>query len=193
MKTEKVFGAILLTGLTFRFMHWPFAGPLLVVGIGILGILYLAGSFYFFSDETIKRQNLVLSIISGFFLMNACNGILFKLMFWPFSGPLLMIAATTVPVLLIITFVLRSTAATELMTYYNNMIIRLSIISFIATVLFFTPTTTLVKIIHRDDPERVRLQTRSMMNPENEEYSKEFNDYLDQKHSREEQPAQNGN
>ena len=69
-----------------------------------------------------------------------------------------MVAVATVPVLLVITFLLRSTAGAELMTYYKNMIIRLSIISFIAIVFFFTPATTLVKIIHRDDPEWVRQQ-----------------------------------
>ena len=173
MKTEKIFGGIILVGLIFRFVPWSFGGPLLVLGFGILSILYLVGGLLIFADKDIKRQNVALSIVSGFFLMNACIAILYKLMFWPFSGPLLMIAVSTIPVILVIAFGLRSvTMRTDLTVYYNNMIIRLSIISFLVIILFFTSTVTLVKIIHSDDPERVILQTRSMMNPENEEYRK---------------------
>ena len=193
MKTEKVLAAITIVGLIFKLMYWPFSGPILVVGLGTLMMLYLIGGFYFFSDTNIKKQNLPLSIISGLFLMNACMAILYKLMFWPFSGPLLMIAVSTIPVILVIAFGLRSaTTRTDLTTYYNNMITRLIIISFLVIILFFTSTVTLVKIIHSDDPERVRLQTRSMMNPDNEEYRKEFNEYLDQEYSKDVQPEENG-
>ena len=182
MKTEKVFGGIILVGLIFKFMHLPFAGPLLVVGSGSLTIIYLAGSFYFFCDENIKRQNLAFSIISGFFLSNACMAILYKLMFWPMSGDLIFAGITTVPVILAISFWLKSAAKrTDLTTYYNNMIIRSAVMTVLVAVFYFTSSVTLIKIIHSDDPEWVRLQTQSHLHPENDVYRKEYNEYINKK------------
>lgn len=181
MKTEKVFGGIILVGLIFKFMHWPFAGPLLVIGLGTLSMLYLAAGFYFFSDENIKRQNLALSIVSGFALSSACSGILFKLMFWPIGGALIM-AVITVPTILAITFWLKSkTKRTDLTTYYNNMIVRSAVMTVLVAVFYFTSSVSLIKIIHSDDPEWVRLQTQSYLHPENEEYRKEYKEYINKK------------
>jgi hypothetical protein len=194
MKTEKALGGIILAGLLFKFMHWPFAGPLLVVPFGLLTMAYLIGGFYFFSDNSIKIQNLPLSIVSGFFLSNATMAILYKLMFWPMGDALMELGFTTVPVLLAISIWLKSTTKrTDLSTYYNNMIKRLGVMTILVAVFYFTSSVTLVEIIYSDDPERVRIQTQHILNPENEEYRKEFNEYLDQKHPRSIQQEENGN
>jgi hypothetical protein len=118
-------------------------------------------------------------------------GILFKLMFWPFSAVYLQMGMA-VPILLIVAISLKSSGGEILKYYFNNMILRLSIISFLVIMLFFTSSVTLVKIIHSDDPERVRLQTQFMMNPDNEEYKKEFNEYIDKKYSEDVQSEENG-
>lgn len=194
MKTEKAFGGIILVGLIFKLIHWPFSGPLLVIAGAALMMIYLIGSFYFFSDKNIKTQNLLFTIISGFFLSNATMAILYKLMFWPMSDALMVVAVTSIPVLLAIAFFLKSTTTrTDLATYYRNMIVRLGVMTTLVLVFYFTSTVTLIEIIHSDDAEWVRLQTQSHLNPENEAYRNEYNDYVNQKHSRDIQPEENGN
>lgn len=178
MKTEKIFASIFLAGVLFKFMHWPGGGVLIVLTLSFLAILYMLGAFYFFSDKTIKQQNLPLSIVSGIFLSFSVLGVMFKLQYWPGSQAILFLASISALVLLIVTFRLKSKAPEELMGYYKNMMQRTTVLTILAVMLSFTPVATLLKIQYWNNPEIARLKTLYYSNPGNEEYKKQHDEYM---------------
>jgi hypothetical protein len=178
MKTEKVFAIIFLIGLLFKIMHWPFAGPILVISLGSIGVLYFPLAFYFFSDKEFKRQNLFLSVVLGLFLSFVPVGILFKVLYWPGAQLYLLVGSVTAPVIAVLTYLSLSKATDELNTYYRNIFLRSAILAALAILFYATPTATLLKIQHRDNPELARLKTLSYENRDNEEYRKQLKDYL---------------
>jgi glucose uptake protein GlcU len=162
-------------------LHWPGAGELLIISLFAMTLLYFPLAFYFFCDKSIKRQNLAVSIISGFILAIAPVNILNKLMYWSTeTGQLrLLIAVGAVSILLFVILYLKSTSSSdELKIYYKNLFQRTLVIC-IATVIFYLiPTPTLIKIQYRDDPELARLKTLYYMHPDNAQYRKQYDDYV---------------
>ena len=65
MKTEKTFIGIFLLALILKFNNIPGSSVLLILSLGVISILYLPLAFYFFSDKSLKNQNIVLSITGG--------------------------------------------------------------------------------------------------------------------------------
>jgi len=153
MRTEKTFGIIALLGLFWLFMDFPGYGLLLILSMGILVLLYFPFGFYFLCDKEIKQQNLIFSIISGWFFSTALLGIQFKLLDYPGADFMLFVGVIQVLIILIVAFLLKRKAKKELTTYYRNMLIRTSILTVLAIFFFFIPSTTLWKIQHRNDPE----------------------------------------
>lgn len=183
MKTEKALTIVFLIGLLFKFLHWPGTGPLLVISLSTITMLYFPAAFYFFCDQVIKRQNLLLSIVSGLFLSLIPLGILFKIMYWPGGQFYLLIGTVTAPIILAIIYFLKSKTADDLKTYYKNMFLRTSILTALTIVFYLTPTSTLIKIQYWDDPELARLKTLHYTNPDNEEYKKLHDEYLSKRDS----------
>jgi hypothetical protein len=180
MKTEKVVGAFVVVGLLFRLLLWKGGDALLVVSLSASSTLYFYFSFYFFSGKTLKDQNLAFSIIGGVFLSVVPVGILFKLMYWQGSTLLLQISILAMIVLLPIAWVLK-TKNEQLAEYYRRMVLRLSLLSGIALIVYFTPMSTLLHIQYRDDAEMARLKYRSFSNPGNPVYKQELDDYQKKK------------
>ena len=178
MKTEKIVAVIFLVGLLFKLMLWPFGGVLVVISLGGIGMMYFPGAFYFFSDKNISRQNIALSIISGLFLAFVVLGILFKLQYWPGSHLYLLIGTYTSPVLLIITYILKSTSTEELKRYYSSMLLRIGVLTLLSLLFFLTPTSTILKIQYRHDPELARLKILHYSDHANMEYKKQHDDYI---------------
>ncbi len=74
-KALKISLAIFFLGYMFKTMHWPGAGPLLVMGSLIL-------TFYFFTSRKIKTTAKWLDWIVSFSLGIAMLGIIFKIQHW---------------------------------------------------------------------------------------------------------------
>ena len=53
MKTEKALSIVFIISLIFKLMHWPGAGPLMVLSLLGLGLCYFPFGFYFFSDKNL--------------------------------------------------------------------------------------------------------------------------------------------
>ncbi len=178
MKTEKILSIVFIAGILFKLMHWPGGAVLLVLSLMTLAILYFPAAFYFFCDKVTKNQNLPLSVISGFFLSIIPIGILFKVQYWPGGQAYMLVGAVTAPVILAVTYFLKSKAPEELSVYYKNMIKRTAILTVLAALFCFTSTSTLIKIQCWDDPEMARLKTQYFTNPENEEYERQYDEYM---------------
>lgn len=178
MRTEKGLAIAFLVGLLFKYLHWPGGGLILVISLSTIAMLYCPGAFYFFSDKAIKKQNLALSIISGFFLATIPIGVLFKLQYWPGAQVNLLVGTVAAPIILGVTLFLKSKAADDLKTYYKNMTIRTVILTTLTVLLYMTPTSTLLKMQYWDDPELARLKTLHYTHPENEEYRRQHDEYV---------------
>jgi hypothetical protein len=178
MRSEKVAAAVFLVGVLFKLMHWPGAGPLIVVSLSIIAVFYFPLAFYFFCDKKIKHQNLPLSIVSGFFLSLIPIGIAFKLQYWPGAQVYTMLGMITSPIILLVTYFLKKRSSEELSVYYENMIKRTSILMVLTTILYFTPASTLIKIQHWDDPELARIKIQYFAHPDNEEFKHQYYDYI---------------
>lgn len=178
MRVEKVLAIAVLVGIFLKFMRWPGSGIVLIISLSTLAMLYCPGSFYFFSDKKIKRSNLPLSVISGFFLSIIPIAILFKLQFWP--GAMFYLTVGTISALAIfgVVLFLRFTAGDDLKTYYKNMTIRTGALLAVSALVYFTSNATLLAIQYRDDPEMARLKTLHYSNPENEEYRRQHDAYV---------------
>jgi hypothetical protein len=178
MKTEKILCSIALIALVMKFFHIPFSGPLLVISLGILSLLYFFGGFYFLNEN---KKNNSLAIIAGILLSYAPIGILFKIMYWPGAQPMLIVGIFPCITFLIILIIKKANTNEDQKVYLRNLLIRTSIVSSLSILLLFTSTATLIKIQHHDDPEMARLKTQSFENPENEEYRKLYDDYRNKK------------
>jgi hypothetical protein len=140
MKTEKIAFIVFIAGLILKILHLPGSGLILILSLVTLGIIYFPSAFYFFCDKSIKNQNLALSVISGFFFSLIPIGILFKLLKWPGEGKLyLLIGAMALPVIFIVTILLRNKSLENLKVYYKNMLIRTAILAILTVVFFLLP------------------------------------------------------
>jgi hypothetical protein len=178
MRTEKITSLIFIIGLLFKFFNIPGSSLVLILSLSVMAIIYFPVGFFFFSDKTIKNQNLPLSIVSGFFLSIIPIGMLFKLQYWPGGQINLLIGSISASVILIVTLFLNSKAKENLKTYYKNMILRTAILIILSASLYFIPSTTLIKLQYRNEPEFAKIKTLYYANPNNEEYRKQHDNYF---------------
>ena len=180
-KTEIILTIIFLLGIVYRILHWTGSGIFFVTASSALSILYLLFSWYFFKDKVTKKQNIVISIITGIMLSIGMTGILFKLQIWQGAKGLLTIGTFGILIMWVIVFIKRNKLS-DMTSYYKNMFARMTLIGSITIILYFLPTGQLFKIYHPDDPEYARLFTMAHDTPENAEYQKAFEEYHNKKY-----------
>lgn len=177
MRTERILFIFFVLGLLLKFSDLPFAGPLLVVTLPTIAMLYCPGAFYFFSDKEISRQNIPLSVGAGLVLSIVTIGILFKLMYWPGAQSQLFLGVVLAPIVFILVLVFQSKAKEELKKYYQQMVLRMTIWTVLGVSLYMTPKESLIEFQHRNNPELARLKIQSYSNPDNVEYKKQLEEY----------------
>ena len=183
MKTEKVLSILLIISLLFVSINWPGAKLFVIMSLLILALVYFPFAFYFFSDKTLKRQNLAVSIIFGWLLSIIPIGIMFKLMFWPGYHVMILTSCLTAPILLIIAFILFKKSKEDLKTYYKNLLSRTTVLTIAAFIMLAMPLETLIKFQSDGDTELDRLKVLYYTNPENSTYKKQHDDYLTKRDS----------
>jgi hypothetical protein len=139
MRTEKALTTIFIIGLVFKLFNWPFADWILAISLFAIIIIYFPGSFYFFSDKIIKRQNIALSIVSGLFLSLIPLGIIFKIMYLPGGEFFLLIGTVIAPIFFAITYFLKSKTNEDLKNYYKNMLFRTGVLTVLAVLFYLIP------------------------------------------------------
>ncbi len=75
--------ALLSVGIFFKFMHWPGAGIMLVLGIGLASLLFLPLLFTLKIKEKQKSKDKLILGIGMLAAISMSLGILFKIMHWP--------------------------------------------------------------------------------------------------------------
>ncbi len=177
MKTETAFAIFILTALFFLIMGWPGGAAFLVLAFFSLSMVYAALGFYIFSDKNLKTQNLALSIIGGIFLSLSLLGMIFKMMYWPGSKPMLLLGTITATIIVVATFILKKSENIDLKKYYRNMLVRSISVSSFCWLLLIVPTPAFITFVHQRDSEEARLRILVYENPGNDEYREQLNDY----------------
>jgi hypothetical protein len=129
MKIEIIFAVLFVVALLFKIQHWPMVAILLTLSLAVPAALYFPLGFYYFPGGEINRQNPALSVVAGLFLSIALLAVLFNFLLWPGADVMIKFAAVTTPITLAATYYLKQKAPRELQTYFNNMIIRASVIA----------------------------------------------------------------
>lgn len=88
-----IFGSFVLfvnsVGFLFKIMHWPGAGPMLVVGLTLFAVFYLP---LFFISRMIEKKT-ALNIITNIFALLSTHmifmGVEFKIMHWSGAAPMI--------------------------------------------------------------------------------------------------------
>ena len=78
---------ILTIGLLFKFMHWPGAGTLLIISLGLIAIALLEYAIHNRKSKSLT-QNLIYPLLGVVYVL----GILFKMMHWPGADIMLIIS-----------------------------------------------------------------------------------------------------
>jgi len=86
-------------GILFKFLHLPGAGIMIVLGIGLISLLFLPLLFVLKIKERKETKDKVLIGIGTFSAILMCMGVLFKIMFWPFAN---MMAVSAIVILLLV-------------------------------------------------------------------------------------------
>lgn len=163
---------------SLKLYNIPFAGVLLVLIFSTLAVLCLMMGYVLFADGNVKKQNNLVTVLSGIFLFAALVGILFKLMYWPFCSEMIFAGGAGLAIIsILIHYYFSKNSPEELVGYYKKMLIRTSVMSFICFVFLSIPVSTFIGIQYRHDPEHVRLMSRWMENPDNPRYEEEFFNY----------------
>lgn len=177
MKTEKALSIVFIFSLLFKLMHWPGAGPLMILSLLGLAFCYFPFGFYFFSYKNFKTQNIGISIVFGWLLSVSIIGILFKLMYWPGSGPMLIVGATTAFMLAGVAVILFARSTDLLKNYYKNLLIRTVVLLVISLVCLLIPNSVFINHYYSNEPELKELYLKQQENPQDESIQKEIEEY----------------
>ena len=163
MRTERVLGIIFLLALICRLINFfPGFSTLIVFSGAALSILYFPMAFYFFSDKSLKKQNIAFSIVGGFVFSNACMGVIFKIMRWPGSYVTSLFSIVGIAALLVVFFIISPKANEELKTYYTNYRTRLIYWGTLSIVFFFLTPRNILQIEHRRDKKMLDIELKIM-------------------------------
>ena len=183
MKTEKILTSIFILALLAHFFNIPGHSMLLILTVVVLTTLYFPLAFYFYSDKTLRQQNIALSVLGGIVLAIIPIGILFKLLTWPGYQVQLGTAIILTPILLVVTLLLYKKSNAELKSYYKNFLTRITFWLLMCIVFYFISVVTLIKIEYRNEPELMTLKIQSFENPENADYYDAIDNYYRQQDS----------
>ena len=177
MRTERVFVCLFIIVIIQKALHISDGGLIFILSAYGISLLYLVGAFYFFSDESIKRQNLPLSIISGILLAMAPIAILYKMEYIVDGAPWLIASVIASGIVLVTVLILRSKASAELKTYYRNMRVRSMFLFIITTILLLIPTRALMRLEYYNDAQYATLKANCYENPDNKANQKALENY----------------
>lgn len=183
MRTEKTLTGIFLAGVALKMFNIPGYSILLILSLLIISLLYFPFAFYFFSDKSLKTQNIFLSIFGGMILAIIPIGVLFKLMFWPGADISLIGGITLTAIFLILTYFMYKKSSTDLNTYYKNYLTRILFWLVISIIFYSISKKQLLQIQHSNDPKLLELKINAYENPDNMEYQYELENYCRQQDS----------
>ncbi|MEX0810735.1 MAG: hypothetical protein WD048_00875 [Chitinophagales bacterium] len=183
-KFELSIGLIAILAIVLKILNIPGGSLLTVLAFLTLSIFYYLSFALFngirlreifksaaYKDTNAKR--IIGAVGLGFALSAILMGALFKLEFWPGGTIQLKIGLVITGVILVIATIFYNRNKIE---YYRRIFKRIAIIGGLGLILYLTPTTTLVDIYYRNNPDYADLFKRVLADPDNQELSEELED-----------------
>ena len=175
-KFELIVGLIAILGIFLKILHLPGSGILIMLTFAILSLFYYVFSFAlfngielrdvfknaFYKDTNAKRM--IGAVGLGWTLSVIILGVLFKLQFFSGANMLLQRGLVTLVLILFIAiiFYFRNKA-----DYYKRIFKRIAIYGGLGLVLYLTPTSTLVDMYYRNNPDYAELYKKVLASPDN--------------------------
>lgn len=184
---EKTLVMLAALGLVTKELFMPDGSVLFILGMTVLGSLYLFFGWMVLRERESKTMKLSLAAPAGIVLAIACMGIMFKLQLWPGGDNCLLFALVTLITISAAAIHLRNKAKAEdplLSKFYRNVLQRSIPFLVLAASLLFVSENTLIKFHYRNDPEFARLYILVRENPGNEQYQKALEDHVLEKYER---------
>jgi hypothetical protein len=86
MKTIGVIAlGIMAFSAMFKIMHWPFAGPMLVLSFFLISCVFFPALLYVMYRDVNQKQQAIIYIVAFISGLMFMAGVLFKIMHWPFA------------------------------------------------------------------------------------------------------------
>ena len=175
-KFELIVGLIAIFGIFLKILLIPGGGILVGLACTLLAVFYYVFSFALFNGIKLRNifkkvsykdtnaKRIVGAIAFGFALSAILTGVLYKLLFWAGANLLLRVGLYAIGLILPIAtiFYFRNKA-----DYYKRVFKRIAIYGGIGLVLFFMPSSTLVDIYYRNNPDYAELYKKVLAAPDN--------------------------
>ena len=178
MKTEKILASLFLLTYILKCLAIPGGAFMMLIVLMALSFVYFPGGFYFLADGNLKKQNIALSIVTGMVLSIVVLGLLFKLMYWPGAALMLLVSLGITLPLTIAFYFIRKKEGDELKGYYGKLLGRTVAGAVIALTFYLVPMSVLIRVQHWQDPELARRKILFYSDESNEDYKKQYKDYL---------------
>jgi len=176
-KFELIVGLIGILGIFLKVaFHLPGSGVLIVLAFGTLSMFYYVFSFAlfngirfrdFFRKASYKDTNakkIIGAVGLGWALSLIVIGGLFKLQLWAGANVQLLTGLVTIGLILVIATVFYFRNKAE---YYKRIFKRIAIYGAFGLVLYLTPSSTLVDIYYRNNPDYAELFKKVLTAPDN--------------------------
>jgi TLP18.3/Psb32/MOLO-1 phosphatase superfamily protein len=176
--TERILILFIVLSLGLKFALLPGGNPLFVLTMMSLSCLYFVMSFallngirlrHVFTGESYKgisAMKIVGAALTGIILSMLCIGITFKMMYWPGSGPMLIVGV--IPAIIIIILSVIKYIMTK-HPFYIRVLIRCGILTTFTIVLLMISGLTILKLQYRDHPAYIKAYEDHIRDPDNEE------------------------
>lgn len=181
---EKILIALALLALIFKFMHWPGGGMLLVLSFGALGVLYFPLGFMLLrpaGDQSFRFP----FFLAGWSFSLPVIGLLFKFQYWPGASFMLLTGVIFSIILFAVgIFDLQSSGKHLEKEAAIPLLYRAVIYISLALFFYITPSSSLVKIQYRDQPEYAKLFIRVIGNPSDLQAQEELEKLREERHKK---------
>ena len=188
-KFELIVGLVAILAFILKLLFIAGSGALLILSASTLTLFYFVFSFAYFNGIPIRNifkkssyqetnwKRVIGSIGLGFALSAVITGIMSKLQFWLGANFQLMSGLLATTLALIIALIFKSRKNDR---FYSRVFSRIIIYGAVGFIIFSTPSSALVDIYYRNNPEYAELFKQVLANPENEELREQLRKMKDE-------------
>lgn len=181
-KFERIAGGIAILGILLKILHIPGGSILFLLTLTSLSIFYFLLSFALFnnielktmSTENTSTKRLVGAIGLGIAISATIIGGIFKLQLWPNPNMQLRLGLVPMGVILVVAIIFYFRNKAD--DYYKRIFKRIAIYGGLGLILYFTPSTILVDVYYRNNPEHAELLKKVLANPDSLELQQQLDE-----------------
>jgi hypothetical protein len=183
-KFELIVGFIAILGIFLKILHIPGGSILTVLAFSTLSMFYYVFSFALFNGISLRNifkkvsykdtnaKRIIGAIGLGWALSAILTGVLFKLLFWSGANIQLRGGLYAIGLILPIATIFYFRNKTD---YYKRIFKRIAIYGGLGLILYLMPSSTLVDIYYRNNPEYAELYKKVLTDPYNLELREQLN------------------